>query len=108
LLLLTLLLLPVLLGMELRAGLRMLGEGRRQQQKRCQTAHDSGPSQHSFSLRQFELTYNSLALTENFLRYIQQSWQRTLLAGCGKSVFRAEVSPQRLKPALKSSRLSQR
>jgi uncharacterized protein (DUF58 family) len=60
-LLLTLLLLAVLLGMgmrlrlrpplRLRAPLRMLGEGRRQQQKRCQTARDSGPSQHVLILR---------------------------------------------------------
>jgi hypothetical protein len=48
LLLLTLWLRPVLLrmGMRLRPPLRMLGEGRRQQQKRRQTAHDSDPSQH--------------------------------------------------------------
>ena len=55
LLLLTLLLLAELLGMgmRLRPCLRMLGEGRREQQNGRQTAHDSGPSQHSCSLRQF-------------------------------------------------------
>jgi hypothetical protein len=51
-------------------------------------------------------SYQGIALADGAQTFRFVSGHR--FTGCGKSVFRDEESPQRLKPALKISRLSQR